>query len=246
MKRTAKTLAAVFGSAAPLVALTPSPSSAAEPARPLARPVASVRSGVDADADAPDADVTDADAPLTPDPGPYFAPGEAMPRAAACMGDQYQVRGGSLVPPDNGKLVYWDAGGAGYEVRYMNGIECLGDGDSYFIDYGNTAHESGYSSSYGRRIVTKQGAVYEGCKRNDPTNRYWCDFSANRNGTRPSRLVPDKSSVYFWRVLREWTQHTATTTASCGKAIVGLWVGTDTITGVGTACYQKGPYTPGS
>lgn len=196
------------------------------------------------------------------DPGPYFSLPEGEPdsssrgvvpaeesdtkqsfAAAACMGAEYQVRGGSLIPPYGGWLVYWDAPGAGYEVRGMRGIECLGDDRNYTVTYSGTEEASAYNSTVGRKVVTKTGMVYEGCRKEDQYDRYWCDFSANRS--KPSRLTPDVNDQYWWRVFRDWGSYQATTTASCAGNIVGLWVGYTNLFTVGASCIEAGPYNPG-
>lgn len=193
-----------------------------------------------------------------PDPGPYFVATEAGDdapvnltiagstgsgdRQAAC-GAAYKPRGGSLIPPDGGWLIYWDAPGPGYEVRGMRGVECLGGRKNYYVSYGNVKRYTKYDAQYGRRVVTKSGLVYEGCKKEPAHDRFWCDFSSNRS--KPSRLVPNKSSQYLWMVLRQWAHHTARTQATCSASIVGLWVNTSTLSDASAKCAQAGPYRPG-
>lgn len=86
----------------------------------------------------------------------------AADEVLSCQGTWAWVRGGSLIPPNDGKLILWDAPGAGYSVRRMFGIECLGDNQDFDFMESDAFKDSGFVQNYGRNVVTDSGMFFEG------------------------------------------------------------------------------------
>lgn len=168
----------------------------------------------------------------------------ATAAAAAWCGSMFQLRGGSLVPPYDGKVVYWDAPGSGYEVRRIIGAECLGDNQNFTFQQSDGFKSSGYNSTYGRRVVHKDGWIFEGCTLATippfGVTQYQCDFKSQQN----YRLTPQTTSAFFRERLRNWAAQTAQNQGSCATTIIGTWVGTNDLGDVGVACIDNGPVDP--
>jgi hypothetical protein len=171
----------------------------------------------------------------------------AGPVAAAAngwCGSMFQLRGGSLVPPYDGRLVYWDAPGPGYEVRRIIGAECLNDNQNFSFQQADAFKVSDYNSTYGRRVVHKDGWILEGCSLvNIPpfgASQYQCDFKSNQT----YRLTPQRSSAFFRERLKNWAMQTVQNQGQCATTIIGNWVGTNDLNDVGVDCIDNGPINP--
>lgn len=183
-------------------------------------------------------------APLGPAGDSSVRSSKSVVAAAAKCGSWFDVRGGSLIPPYDGKTVYWDAPGAGYEVRRIIGAECLGENQNFSFGEADAFKVSDYNSTYGRRVVHRDGWNFEGCRLvvlpPFGVSQYECDFKTKDL----HRLTPDTSGA-FWRTrLKNWASQTAQNQGSCATTIIGTWVGSSTLADVGVACIDNGPINP--
>lgn len=158
-------------------------------------------------------------------------------------GAWFSVRGGSLVPPNDGKLVYWNAPGNGWEVRRVLGAECLGDSQNFSFQAQEAFKVSDFNSTFGRRVFHEGGWNFEGCRLLSVPfgiSQYECDFKTQDL----HRLTPTTSGA-FWRTrLRNWATQTAQNQGACAATIIGTWVGTSTLADAGAACIDNGPINP--
>ena len=157
------------------------------------------------------------------------------------MGDYYQPRGGSLVPPYDGTLVYWDAPGSGFEEAHLMGVECLGDNRDFQIGYGNVYKNSG-NTQYGHAVVDTSGLQYEGCFLTGPRVTI-CDFKVDGHSR---KLTATLGSNYARSVLKNWASYQASYLVACGSDIVGEWTEQKDLTDLATDCIDYGPFDPHS
>ena len=157
-----------------------------------------------------------------------------------CVTSYFPPRGASLVPPYDGKLIYYDALGPGYQLRRLDGVECLGDARNFQIGL-DQVFKSSVLTQYGASLVHDAGYEFEGCFQTGP-GPWTCDFKVSGHSR---RLTASQNGVaYARRVLEQWSSYQLHYLGACGTSIVGLWTGQHDLNDVATSCVDFGPFQP--
>lgn len=162
-----------------------------------------------------------------------------------CYGTWFRPRGFNLTPSPDHQIIWYDAPGSGYEIRRLLGMECFGDNQNFTFANADGFKASGFNSTYGRRVVHKDGWVFEGCQsvviQPFGVSQYQCDFKASGG---VYKLNLQKSGAFWRERLRNWSTQTVQSQGQCATTIVGLWVGTNDLNDVAVDCIDNGPINP--